>query len=51
VLRGQTDEVYSIAFYPDGTRLTTAALDGTVWLRDLSRGETVARLPRHKTFV
>jgi hypothetical protein len=51
VLRGHTDEVYAVAFHPDGTRLATAARDGAVWLWDLARGEAVARLPRHKSFV
>jgi hypothetical protein len=44
-------EVYAVAFHPDGTRLATAARDGAVWLWDLARGEAVARLPRHKSFV
>jgi WD40 repeat protein len=51
VLRGHTDEVYAVAFHPDGKRLATAARDGAVWLWDVARGGAVARLPRHKSFV
>jgi WD40 repeat protein/serine/threonine protein kinase len=51
VLRGHTDEVYAVAFHPDGTRLATASRDGTVWLWDLARGEVVVRLPGHRDFV
>jgi WD40 repeat protein len=51
VLSGHTDELYAVAFHPDGTRLATAGRDGTVWLWDLVRGDAVARLPRHKSFV
>jgi len=51
VLRGHTDEVYAVAFHPDGTRLATAGRDGAVWLWDLARGEAVARLPGHRSYV
>jgi WD40 repeat protein len=51
VLRGHTDEVYAVAFHPDGTRLATAGRDGAVWLWDLGRGEDVVRLPGHKSYV
>jgi WD40 repeat protein len=51
VLRGHTDEVYALAFHPDGTRLATGGRDGAVWLWDLARGEEVARLPGHKGYV
>ena len=51
VLRGHTDEVFAVAFHPDGTRLATAGRDGAVWLWDLARGETVVRLPGHKSYV
>ncbi len=39
VLRGHTDQVFAVAFHPDGTRLATAGRDGAVWLWDLARGE------------
>ena len=45
MLRGHTDEVYAVAFHPDGTRLATAGRDGVIWLWDLARGEEVVRLP------
>jgi hypothetical protein len=51
VLSGPTDEVYAVAFHPDGTRLATAGRDGAVWLWDLARGEAVVRLPGHKSYV
>jgi WD40 repeat protein len=51
VLRGHTNEVYAVAFHPDGTRLATAARDGVIWLWDLARGEEVARLRGHDGFV
>ena len=51
VLRGHTDEVFAVAFHPDGTRLATAGRDRAVWLWDLSRGEEVARLPGHTSYV
>lgn len=51
VLRGHTDEVFAVAFHPDGTRLATAGRDGAISLWDLARGEEVVRLPWHKTFV
>ena len=51
VLRGHTDDVFTAAFHPDGTRLASAGRDRAVWLWDLGRGEDVARLPGHTTFV
>jgi hypothetical protein len=50
-LTGHTDEVFAVAFHPDGTRLATGGRDGAVWLWDLNRGEAVARLPGHITYV
>jgi predicted NACHT family NTPase len=51
VLRARNDEVYAVAFHPDGMRLATAGGDGAVSLWDLARGEELARLPGHKSFV
>jgi WD40 repeat protein len=51
VLEGHTGEVYAVAFHPDGTRLATGGHDGAVWLWDLARGEAVARLPGHKSYI
>src|SRR5262249_58857126 len=36
---------------PDGTRVATGGHDRAVWLWDLARGEEVARLPGHTSFV
>ncbi len=51
MLRGHTDEVFAVAFHPDGTRLATAGRDGAVWLWDLARGEEVVRLAGHTSYV
>jgi WD40 repeat protein len=51
VLRGHTDDVFAVAFHPDGTRLATGGRDGAVWLWDLARGEEVVRLPGHKSYA
>jgi WD40 repeat protein len=51
VLRGHTDEVFALAFHPDGTRLATAGGDRAILLWDLARGEEVARLQGHTSYV
>ncbi len=51
VLRGHSDEVFAVAFHPDGTRLATGGRDGAVSLWNLTRGEEVVRLPGHKSYV
>ena len=51
MLRGHTDEVFAVAFHPDGTRLASAGRDRAVWLWDLARGEEVARLQGHTSYV
>jgi WD40 repeat protein len=51
VLRGHTDDVFAVAFHPDGTRLASAGRDRAVWLWDLARGEEVARLQGHTSLV
>src|SRR4029077_18652861 len=51
VLRGHTDDVFAVAFHPDGKRLATAGRDRAVWLWDRERGEEVARLPGHASYV
>jgi WD40 repeat protein/tRNA A-37 threonylcarbamoyl transferase component Bud32 len=51
LLGRHTDEVFTVAFHPDGTRLATGGRDGAVWLWDVKRGEEVVRLPGHKSYV
>ena len=46
-LRGHTDNVFAVAFHPDGKRLASAGRDRAIWLWDLVRGEEVARLQGH----
>ena len=50
---GHTDEVFAVAFHPDGTRLATGGRDRAIRLWDLARGkeEDVARLQGHTSFV
>ena len=43
--------MFAVAFHPDGTRLATAGRDRDVWLWDLARGEEVARLQGHTSYV
>ena len=50
-ITGHTDEVFAVAFHPDGTRLASAGRDRAVWLWDLARGEEVARLGGHTSLV
>lgn len=51
VLTGHTDQVYSVAFHPDGKRLASAGRDRAVWLWDLATGLDVARLGGHANYV
>ena len=51
MLRGHTDDVFAVAFHPDGTRLATAGRDRAVLLWDLATGQEVARLPGHTSYV
>jgi eukaryotic-like serine/threonine-protein kinase len=51
VLRGHSDDVFAVAFHPDGTRLAAAGRDRAIWLWDVARGEEVARLPGHTSYV
>jgi WD40 repeat protein len=44
ILCGHTDMVSGVAFAPDGRRLVTSSLDGTVRIWDAASGETVRTL-------
>src|SRR5262249_15344165 len=51
VFEGHTDEVFAVAFHPDGTRIALAGRDRAVWLWDPVSGQEVARLPGHTSYV
>ena len=51
VFDGHTDEVFAVAFHPDGTRIASAGRDRAIWLWEPARGIEVARLPGHTSYV
>ena len=50
-IAGHTDEVYDVAFRPDGTRLATASADGTVKVWDATQGAELLTLSGHTNYV
>lgn len=46
-LAGHRDFVSGLGFSPDGARLASASMDGTLKLWDMATGENVATLPGH----
>jgi RNA polymerase sigma factor (sigma-70 family) len=50
-LRGHTDEVHSVAFSPDGRRLTSAGADGTVRVWDAETGKEIRALHSDKQAI
>ncbi len=50
-LRGHTDMVNSVAFSPDGRRLTTGSEDGTIKLWDTATGDEVFTLRGHDRVI
>jgi WD40 repeat protein len=51
VLSGHEDELTSVAFSPDGTRIVSGALDRSVRLWDAESGELLATLVAHDDAV
>jgi WD40 repeat protein len=50
-LRGHSDDVFGLAFHPDGNRLASGGRDRVIWLWDLEKEQDVARLHGHTTYV
>jgi WD40 repeat protein/tRNA A-37 threonylcarbamoyl transferase component Bud32 len=50
-LQGHMDQVFSVAFSPDGTRLAAACGDGTVKLWDVVSGQPLHTLKGHTKWV
>jgi WD domain, G-beta repeat/TIR domain len=50
-LKGHMDQVYSVAFAPDGKILASGSIDGTVKLWEVSTGREIATLKGHAGFV
>jgi WD40 repeat protein len=48
ILRGHTGEVYHVSYSPDGTRLASAAADGTIRVWDAGTGQELCTLQSHK---
>lgn len=50
-LRGHTDDVFSMTFSPDSTRIVTASVDGAVKLWDVASGEELRTFTGHNGIV
>ncbi|MBK6997430.1 MAG: hypothetical protein IPH31_21915 [Lewinellaceae bacterium] len=46
-LEGHTDDVLSVAFFPDGKRLATGSMDGTARIWDVKSGKSTITLEGH----
>lgn len=51
IQNGHTQQIFSVAFSPDGARLATGSMDGFAKLWDLEAGQLVADLPCHGEWV
>jgi len=48
VCKGHTDQVFSVAFHPDGSLLASASHDSTVRIWDTNTAKTVLKLKGHE---
>ena len=50
-LKGHSDDVYSVAYSPDGTKIVSGSTDGTIKIWDANTGACLQTLEVHSLFV